>query len=883
MGDTIAQTRFENVSKLSNDSMLVRGNTLQSDEDRLTLIELMELCAFLQKKVLDLENIKTTQANEIASLKRRVTKLEQKKRSRTYELKRLRKVGATARVESSGDEENLGEDASKQERRINAIDADEDITLVSVQDDADKEMFDVGTLNGEEVFVAGKNENVVEEVVNAAQVSTAATTVTITTEEITFAQALADLNSTKPKAKGIAFREPGQRERNLVEPKKPLKKKDQLKLDEEIAFKLKAEINEEEIIARAEEEKIDEANIALTKEWDDIQAKFKADHEMAQRLQAGEQEELSIEEKAKLFQQLLEKRRKHFAAKRAEEQRNKPPTQAQQRKIIAFKRVNTFVDFRTDLVEGSSKRAGEELEQESTEKQKVVDNKDPTKLQSLMKVIPDEEDVAIDVVPLATKPPTIVDWKIHKEGKKSYYQIVRADGKRGRRIVGIKSLLNAASITAALIDVNAAQSKLVLLENFNENYFKCLRLLYKVNAAEGVNVASEEVSTVELVSTAYLNANCSTIMLNKIPEKMGDSGPFTFPCGLENNTVKQALVNLGASINMMPYSLFEKLAPKELTPTIMSIRLADHTYRYPKGIAEDMLVRVGKFIFPTDFVILNMDEVVQVPIILGRPFLITLKALIDVFDKKVTLRVGNESMVFNLLESMKHPKESDDTLYYVEGFENIFENENFQEVETTGCIKPPWIEAYNLGDDDFKRKEEVLAIDSPLITKVEKLPQDDTFNLKPSIEDPPSIELKYLPSHLEYAFLAEDSKLLEDYKPVVQHQRRVNPNIKEVVKKGVVKLLNAGLIYPISDSPWVSPVKVVPKKGGMTVVMNEKNEPMPTRTVTGWRVCIDYRKLNDATRKDHFLLPFIDQMLERLAGNEFYCFLDGSPVTSKFQ
>ncbi|GJS93636.1 reverse transcriptase domain-containing protein, partial [Tanacetum coccineum] len=109
----------------------------------------------------------------------------------------------------------------------------------------------------------------------------------------------------------------------------------------------------------------------------------------------------------------------------------------------------------------------------------------------------------------------------------------------------------------------------------------------------------------------------------------------------------------------------------------------------------------------------------------------------------------------------------------------------------------------------------------------------------------------------------------DDFKPVVQHQRRVNPKIHEVIKKEVVKLLDAGLIYPISDSPWVSPVHCVPKKGGMTVVTNEDNELIPTRLVIGWRVYID------ATRKDHFLLPFMDQMLERLAGNEYYCFLDG--------
>ncbi|GJT16371.1 reverse transcriptase domain-containing protein [Tanacetum coccineum] len=116
----------------------------------------------------------------------------------------------------------------------------------------------------------------------------------------------------------------------------------------------------------------------------------------------------------------------------------------------------------------------------------------------------------------------------------------------------------------------------------------------------------------------------------------------------------------------------------------------------------------------------------------------------------------------------------------------------------------------------------------------------------------------------------------DDYKPTVQSQRRVNPKIHEVIKKEVLKLLDVGMIYPISDSPWVKfLVHCVPKKGGITVVANEENELILTRLVTGWRVCIDYRKLNEATRKDHFPLPFMDQMLERLAGNEFYCFLDG--------
>nr|GEV97143.1 reverse transcriptase domain-containing protein [Tanacetum cinerariifolium] len=195
---------------------------------------------------------------------------------------------------------------------------------------------------------------------------------------------------------------------------------------------------------------------------------------------------------------------------------------------------------------------------------------------------------------------------------------------------------------------------------------------------------------------------------------------------------------------------------------------------------------------------------------------------------------------------------------------------------------------------------------------------------KSSIDEPPEVELKYLPPHLDYAFLESDDKLLviiakdlsveektalltvlkshkravawkhsdikgidpefcthkilmeEDFKPAVQHQKRVNPKIHDVIKNEVLKLLNAGLIYPISDSPWVSPVQCVPEKGGFTVIENEENELILTRLITGWRVYIDYRRLNEATCKDHFSLPFMDQMLERLAGNQYYCFLDGT-------
>ncbi|RVW82208.1 Retrovirus-related Pol polyprotein from transposon 17.6 [Vitis vinifera] len=115
----------------------------------------------------------------------------------------------------------------------------------------------------------------------------------------------------------------------------------------------------------------------------------------------------------------------------------------------------------------------------------------------------------------------------------------------------------------------------------------------------------------------------------------------------------------------------------------------------------------------------------------------------------------------------------------------------------------------------------------------------------------------------------------EEAKPIRQPQRRLNPHLQEVVRTEVLKLLQAGIIYPISDSPWVSPTQVVPKKSGITVVQNEKGEEIATRLTSGWRVCIDYRKLNVVTRKDHFPLPFIDQVLERVFGHPFYCFLDG--------
>nr|GEY17204.1 hypothetical protein [Tanacetum cinerariifolium] len=272
MGDTTAQTRFESVSKQSNDSLLTRGNTLQSDEDRIKLNELMALCTNLLTRVLELKKTKTTKSNEIASLKRKVKKLEKKNRSRTHKLKRLYKVGLRARVESSDDECLALEALKPSKPKVRGI-------LVQEQEELDKS-------------------------------TTTTTTTTIPKQQ------------SQDKGKATIIEEPMK-----------TKKKHQIRLDEEVAKRLQAEFDVEERLARERAQK-KEANVALIETWDDVQAKTDDDYQLAERLQANEQEELSDVEKATLFMQLLEKRRKFFAVKRVEEKRNKPPTQAQQRKTM---------------------------------------------------------------------------------------------------------------------------------------------------------------------------------------------------------------------------------------------------------------------------------------------------------------------------------------------------------------------------------------------------------------------------------------------------------------------------------------------------------------------------------------------------------------------
>ncbi|GKC16758.1 putative ribonuclease H-like domain-containing protein, partial [Tanacetum coccineum] len=261
-------------------------------------------------------------SQEIESLEKKVKRLERSKKSRSHKLKRLYKVGLTTRIESSK-EEDLGEDASKH-GRISAIDADKDITMV------------IPFVDEQDVEMSEKEEDVA---LNAAKDGLNAND-EVTVEEITLAQALQKMKSTTPKAKGAVIQEreqgisikeqtrqhvQGKGKEKMIEPKRPLKKKDQIRLDEKTALRLQAQFDEEERFAKEEAQKIEKANIALIEEWDNIQAKIDTDYQLAERLQAEEQEELSVKEKTKLLKQLLDTRRKHFAEKRIEEKRNKPP------------------------------------------------------------------------------------------------------------------------------------------------------------------------------------------------------------------------------------------------------------------------------------------------------------------------------------------------------------------------------------------------------------------------------------------------------------------------------------------------------------------------------------------------------------------------------
>ncbi|GJY38181.1 hypothetical protein Tco_0424545 [Tanacetum coccineum] len=421
-----------------------------SGEDNMHLTDLMVLYTKLQTQDLDLEKAKDAQAKEIAALKKRIQRLKRKKMSRPTGLNRIKKVGMSRRVESSEDQESLGapEDAFKQGRSIADIDDD-------VEDD---EILMEAKVDGNDEHSTKPDDSTAGEAVSTASVEDSVVPTTI--EEITLAQTLIQIKAakpkvvttaatttttTRPKARGVVVQEPSEfrvpqetqpsssKDKGkgiMIEPEVPLKRKDQIALDEQnardIQAKLDAKLLEEQKLARKQEE---EANIALIESWENTQAMMEADRLLAERLQSKEREELTDEEKGKLFMELIEKRRKHFAALRAQEKRNRPPTKAQKRTQMStylkhmggytykqlkgksfdeiqklfdkeIKRVNTFVAMGSEVqeskekkVEGSEetvkgsrkkmlgrKRAGKEQQQESSKKLKVEEEKESDKV-----------------------------------------------------------------------------------------------------------------------------------------------------------------------------------------------------------------------------------------------------------------------------------------------------------------------------------------------------------------------------------------------------------------------------------------------------------------------------------------------------------------------
>ncbi|GJR00093.1 reverse transcriptase domain-containing protein [Tanacetum coccineum] len=406
---------------------------------------------------------------------------------------------------------------------------------------------------------------------------------------------------------------------------------------------------------------------------------------------------------------------------------------------------------------------------------------------------------------------------------------------------------------------------------------------------------------IELTKTP-LNENCSAVVLKKLPEKLGDPGRFLIPCDFSEFDSYLALADLGASINLMPLSIWKKLQLSGLTETKMVLELADRTISKPTGVAENVFVKVGKFYFPADFVVLDFIADPRVPLILGRPFLRTAHALIDVYEGEITLRNDDQSLTlkcgdapsisYNNLESLKKVDLIDATCeeysQEVLGFsDSVAYNNPSPHFDPIVSTSSPTLTPFD--ESDFLLFEEAdafIAIDDEPVSPVfnatyydpegdilileallnnDPLPSPDQGDYYPGIQkdlkvvepkesshepkdEIPEVELKELPPHLEYAFLEENNKLPviiskdlsqdektslihvlknrkqaiawklsdirgidpefcshkilleDDYQPSVQHQRRVNPKIHDVIKKEVEKLLDAGLIYLIDLS-----------------------------------------------------------------------------------
>ncbi|GJX05347.1 reverse transcriptase domain-containing protein [Tanacetum coccineum] len=273
---------------------------------------------------------------------------------------------------------------------------------------------------------------------------------------------------------------------------------------------------------------------------------------------------------------------------------------------------------------------------------------------------------------------------------------------------------------------------------------------------------------IEQISAAFLSDESSAILQNKVPPKLGDPRSFLIPCNFNKAFSCNALADLGASINLIPYSLYAKLSLETLKPTKMSVRLADRSFQYPVGIAENMLIEVGKFTFPVDFVILEMEKDSKVPLILGRPFLHTADAVIRVKEKQLNLGVGTERSVFHFDSAMKHFYSNDDTCFSIDVIDEILE-EDFNALLNEGSEILHSIEGTILEEKLFAKFDEFMAMPTDEKSEFEsdteeppfeKITFNTNYKIKTTLEQPPKdLELKPLSDNLEYVFLEEPSFL----------------------------------------------------------------------------------------------------------------------------
>ncbi|GJY74463.1 reverse transcriptase domain-containing protein [Tanacetum coccineum] len=326
----------------------------------------------------------------------------------------------------------------------------------------------------------------------------------------------------------------------------------------------------------------------------------------------------------------------------------------------------------------------------------------------------------------------------------------------------------------------------------------------------------------DLVKTP-VNENWSAVILKKLPKKLGDPDKFLIPCDFQGMVECSALVDLGASINLMPLSVWKKLSLPELTSTRMTLELADQSINQPKGVAEDVFIKVGKFHYPADFVVVDYDADPQVPFILRIPFLRTARVLIDVYGEEITLRFNDEAITFKFGQTSRYSYNNSESVNRIDvidvsceecaqevlrfldssmsgnptpsldpilstSFSSLshFEEGDFIFEEIKACLTNDSI-PLGIDDANFDPKGDLLLLEkllnddpsSPLPLK--ELHFEELKMIKSSIDDPPKLELKDLPSHLEYAFLEGTDKL-----PVI-----ISKELKDEEKAALLQVLKS--------------------------------------------------------------------------------------------